>query len=259
MTTVVAYCETRIARWLNNVLALIRFVFDLIGGIGSALGDIGSQYFGRLMRRTAAQTSKAFVRGVFVFLAIGVLGAWQAHKLTAALGPLVLPLLETYVLPVLIQSVVPLIVALVVIARSGTALIMKFAFRPLESGDADPLLNAAQIQREVLPEFIAVVSTSAVFYGILSCCLLIGLAGEGLVFQNVVNFMQRAALERSLIEGLVRATISGGVVAFVACALGIHAANEYSPKTHPMKTLRYKIWESNIISLIICSIIAFAT
>lgn len=258
MTTIATYVVARFWIWAHNILALIRLAFDLIGGIGYSLADLGSRYCYTFAGHVAAQTLKAFVRGIFVFIAIGAFGGWQARKLTGALGPLVLPLIETNVLPLLLECIVPLVAALVVTARSGTALAAKFAFRPLESSDEDDSLSAAEIQREVLPHFIAVTLTAALFCAILFACLLIGFSPEGFSPSILVSFIQSAQLERSLLEGLLKAAACGATIAFVACALGIHAAEEYASAKGMSQKLRHVLWESNIIAIIFCSLIAFA-
>lgn len=258
MTAIATYVVSRFWIWVNNILALIRLMFDLIGGVGYSLADIGSRYSYTFAGRVAVQTLKAFVRGIFVFIAIGALGGWQAGKLTGTLGPLVLPLVEANILPLLVESIVPLVVALVVTARSGTALVAKFAFRSLEFRDEDDALNAAEIQRMVLPHFIAVTFTSALFYAIVGACLLMGFSAEEFAPHAVIGFVDKIQLHQSLLEGVLKAAACGGTIAFVACALGIHAAEDYvSPKGMSQK-LRYVLWESNIMAIVICSLIAFA-
>lgn len=244
--------------WVGNPGVLVVFFFRLLRAAGQSTQELGSRRIGRVGWVTLSALWANLLRGLLDVVLVSAVIGIGLRLVGAQLGSLILPRFESAVLPTLVRDAMPLGLAIQVAARTGAPLSMKLAIRPLTHGDADAYRTKRELNYQVLPQLFAVSIATFCFYLLGAYVLFVGytLDGGALHWRYAADFVK--AIDGPglgpLWGGSWRAFLFGGIVAYIACALGIEAA-ETLPHDPRDANLHNAAWESTVTAVVVCSIL----
>ena len=235
------------------MIQLFAFAGQFGRSIVGALDQLGSRKWQETVRRYGEQVLKAVVRGAIpIPMLAGALwlGGQRVGSGTGELGRRVI---ESFILVIAIRDALPLVVALFLAVRQGASLTTKFAFP--QSGSPETATEQLQLLM-IAPSVLSSMVAGAVFLAALVSATLGGYLSGGPLrdVQSVTTFaaLTSGAPRTSLLVGATKATVFGGIIAYVALALGWqagHAGNRMSSAGH---YAYYQVWEAASISIGVC-------
>ena len=240
--------------WVANVGVLFTFGLRLATAVGPGLAEIGSRAGARrVVGLTFRQVFKTLSRGALDVLLIGTVLGLGLRTVVNELG-IVRPIFESAFLPTFIRGGLPLGLAVLVAARSGAPLSFMLAIRPLTHGESDPYRASDDLNRAVLPHLVSVPVTSALFFLGGQLFLMIGYTFDGSSLHWPLAIDYYRAFLYEIVAGSWRATLFGFIVAFVACGIGVEAA-ERRPADLVDSNFHDAAWESTVTSIVICTLL----
>jgi hypothetical protein len=247
-----------VARFLWRLARLQRHVFRELGA--SRKGAFA------ILWRVAQHSAGAFLRGVAPVLALGVLLWYVMRSLAASAGGLMHIVFDALLMDIILRDLLPVATAVIVAARSGASIAGRFASAPVthargEGRTDDFTFDDVFLYKETQRQLISTILTSALFYLMLVCCVLLGYVSSGvhapqLDFAAVRAYAGDPARQALIINGILTVGLFGAIVAVVASALGIQAAEEFTSADEEVFELHTAIWESTAGSLALCILIA---
>ena len=243
--------------WVSNLGVLVTFGLRLLRATGAGLAEIGSrQGVVRVTRLTLGQVFRTLSRGALDVLLLGTVLGLGLRTVAEQLG-VIRPLFESAFMPIFIAGGLPLGLAVLVAARSGAPLSLKLAIRPLTHGLDDPYAAPGDLNAQVLPHLVAAPVTTALFFVVGQYFLMIGYTFDGTSLHSALAVDYYTAFLDSVVAGSWRALLFGGIVSFVACALGVEAA-ERRPADPARAEFQDAAWESTVLSTTLCTLITAA-
>lgn len=243
--------------WFTNLGVLATFGLRLIGATGAGLAEIGSRDgVVRITKLTLGQVFGTLSRGALDVLLLGTVLGLGLRVVVDQLGP-VRPLFESAFMPVFIEGGLPLGLAVLVAARSGAPVSLMLAIRPLTHREADPYGKAGALNAAVWPHLVSAPVTTALFFAVGQIFLMVGYTFDGSSLHWALAMDYYTAFLDPVVAGAWRALLFGFVVAFVACALGVEAA-ETRPVDPAQARFQDAAWESTVTSILICTVVTAA-
>ena len=243
--------------WVTNVGVLFSFGVRLLAATGEGLAAIGSRGgFVRVVRLTLGQIFKTLSRGALDVLLLGTVLGLGLRTVMEQVGFL-RPLFESVFMPIFIRDGLPLGLAVLVAARSGAPVSLQLAIRPLTHGIDDPYRKSGDLNTQVWPHLVSIPVTTALFFLVGQLFLMIGYTFDGSSLHWPLAVDYYTTFLTSVVAGSWRAMLFGFIVAFVACALGVEAA-EQRPDNLAEAKLHEAAWESTVTSIFICTIVTAA-
>jgi len=240
--------------WVTNLGVLVTFATRLLGTAISGLAAIGSRrgvlYITVL---TVKQGFRTFSRGGLDVLLLGTVIGLGLRTVADQLG-VARPLFESAFLPIFIEGGLPLGLAVLVAARSGAPESLKLAIRPLTHGIDDPYREAGDLNAQVLPYLVSAPITTALIFLVGQVFLMVGYTFDGSSLHWALALDYYTAFLDAVVAGAWRAMLFGGIVAFVAAAIGVEKA-EQRPDDPAQSQLQDAAWESTVMSTTICTLI----
>jgi len=240
--------------WVTNVGVLFAFGVRLLRATGAGLAEIGSRGGAvRVARLTIGQTFRTLSRGALDVLLLGTVLGLGLRTVVDELG-VIRPLFESAFLPPFIRSGLPLGLAVLVAARSGAPLSLQLAIRPLTHGLEDPYGERSELNAQVLPHLVAAPITTALFFLVGLAFVMIGYTfdGSSLHWPLAMDYYTTFLVE--VVAGSWRSMLFGFVVAYVASAFGVEAA-ERRPADLTKAKFHDAAWESTVTSIFICTLV----
>ncbi len=238
--------------WVSNVGVLFSFGVRLVGATGQGLAELGSKGgMVRITKLTLRQIFGTLSRGALDVLLLGVVLGLGLRTAVEQVG-ILRPIFESVFMPIFIRGGLPLGLAVLVAARSGAPVSLQLAIRPLTHGIEDPYGNGRDLNAQVLPHLVAVPITTALFFLVGQLFLMIGYTFDGSTLHWPLAVDYYTTFLTYVVAGSWRAMLFGFVIAFVACALGVEAA-ERRPSNLAEAKLHDAAWESTVTSVFICT------
>lgn len=250
---------TRVGRVsIENPVWLVGYTVRLVASFRYTVAGIFSPAGATELAQTLArQTFKTFFRGVFPVLALSLAAAAGFGWVSVRLGSLARGAFDELVVPILVSHVVPLCLAVVLVARTGATIAVRFAVLPLE--DHSPVRFAPRdLQQAVVPHLVASVVTAGAFYMIVVWLLLTGYHAAGLEGAFRVDLSAYFSLSVAwppIWNGARKALVFGAVVAVAASGLGIQVAERYDRTNARGYPYHYVVWETVLVVTVICTIL----
>ncbi|MEO8450059.1 MAG: ABC transporter permease, partial [Gemmatimonadota bacterium] len=199
------------------------------------------------------QTSRTFVRGVFVILPIGVALGFGVGAVARAVGSALQPVFASVILTAIVRDVAPLILALFVAGRMGGSI-------AAELGSEDGPVGPAVLTDRVLPHLVAATLTSAVFYSLAAYVIVVGYLSLG----DLSRFLDAspgwyfalASTRAALWFGLGKSVLFGVLVAYVGSAYGILARERAARGTERTDDVQNAVWETTATSTLLATAIS---
>jgi ABC-type transporter Mla maintaining outer membrane lipid asymmetry permease subunit MlaE len=184
--------------------------------------------------------------------------------LARAAGSFFLPLIEGQILPILVGDLAPLGLAVALASRMGASIATQLAVLPARRGQRVVMFDDREMHAKVVPHVVAGLGTAPLLFLVMGACLLTGYEAFGSVRElgsvGPSRFFMPSVWPPSLtlwpplVTGAFRAMGFGFVVSFVACALGVYAAEHYDSEPGERIEPNEAVWESSAISLVICAV-----
>lgn len=259
VTAIQRYFERIGHVWVENPVSLISFGFRLGGSLVYSLNEIGSQLWWKFFSRLLKQTLRAFFRGIFLVLAIGIVSGMGVGLIYSELGQTTKPIFDQIVLVPLLRDILPMALAIIITARAGATIAAKFASYAVLKEKEQWIFTKDEFQKEVIPQIFATMVTSGFFFVVTCTTILIGYFTEGL-FQSMNLYdlqevVQLNELSQLLYAGFWKSIIFGMIIAYVASAFGIQASESFVSSEEETYDLHYAVWESSVTSIFICLIL----
>ena len=240
--------------WVTNIGVLVAFGLRLFASAGAGLAEIGSKRgVVRVTKLTLGQTFRTLSRGALDVLLLGTVLGLGLRTVVDQLG-VVRPIFESAFMPIFIEGGLPLGLAVLVAARSGAPVSLMLAIRPLTHGEHDPYRRAGDLNAHVMPHLVSAPVTTALFFVVGQVFLMIGYTFDGSSLHWTLARDYYTAFLDPVMAGAWRAMLFGFVVAFVACALGVEAA-ERRPADPAQTKFQDAAWESTVTSIMICTLV----
>lgn len=240
--------------WVTNIGVLVSFGLRLAAATGEGLAEIGSRGgVVRVTKLTLGQIFGTLSRGALDVLLLGTVLGLGLRTAVDQLGFL-RPIFESVVMPIFIRGALPLGLAILVAARSGAPVSLRLAIRPLTHGIEHPYKNNYDLNTQVLPYLVAVPITTALFFLVGQFFLMIGYTFDGSTLHWPLAVDYYTTFLTPVVAGSWRAMLFGFIVAFVACALGVEAA-ERRPSNPAESRFHDAAWESTVTSIFICTLV----
>jgi ABC-type transporter Mla maintaining outer membrane lipid asymmetry permease subunit MlaE len=242
--------------WYQNPKTLVTFVPRLFGAWKYMLAALAPRKLPRTLWQVARQSFRTFFRGFFVVLPIGIAVGLAVGVVARSMGELIQPKFASTVVFVLLRDACPLMLAVIQAARMGGSVAAKLA-TPDPRRAGFKRVGASDLMDLVVPQLVAALLTSGVFYFILSRCVIQGYLGLG-SFSGVVRvdkdwYLSLESTRHALTLGAVKSVGFGILVAYTAAAFGIHAQERQMIGKGGMERIRNAVWESTVTSLLICT------
>jgi ABC-type transporter Mla maintaining outer membrane lipid asymmetry permease subunit MlaE len=248
--------------WVENSITLLQFGGRMIRAFVLVVYNLGSRGGSLHLGRYIKQAIKVSTRGIVVALALGIASGVGVGGISGKLADEFRPAFETLVLPVILRDILPLFIALLTIARSGSAVATKIAIYPATQGKKSLRYDDTDIEKAIFPQFLSMTIAAGLLYIILAFALLTGYLSGGafsaLRFVEVREFIRLADIGPVLLHATARSMIFGAIVAYVASAFGVQAAERFLSDARETHDLHYAVWESSVTSLVICSALTFS-
>lgn len=243
--------------WVENPVSLVTFGWRLARSLVFGFAELGSPRGARLVGIGLQQTFKTFFRGVFPVAGLGLALGLGVGTVTSGLGLALRPVFDATVLVVLVRDALPLGLAVFLSARTGSPIAAKLATIPVTHDAPRIVFTARHLQEQVVPHLLAALATSVAFFVILAYASIAGYATGGslaqLPYAETLSFARR--LTDPIGQGVLKAALFGGVVVYVAAALGVQTAERFLARDDTSGDLHYAIWESTVTSVVVCTVL----
>lgn len=244
--------------WVENPWTLLSFAWRLAAAVPYGLAQLGSRNVGRAFGLLLRQFFKTFFRSVVPVAALGVAGALGIGAVLRLGGSLVQPLFEGNVLPILVRDVGPLALAVGLAARMGVSMTVKLAVLPEERGAGILTFGHRELNEAVFPRILAGIVTAPFLFALLAWLFLAGYESAGNLAEMLVAgaprfFRLPPETWPPLVDGAQRSMVFGGIVGYVAAALGVRAAEHFAPSAEEGFGLNNAVWEASAISILACA------
>jgi ABC-type transporter Mla maintaining outer membrane lipid asymmetry permease subunit MlaE len=239
--------------WIDNPIQLFAFKGPFGRSILAALDQLGSRAWKQTARRYGEQALKAVERGAIPIAMLAGALWFGGQRVGSGTGELGRRVIESFILVIAIRDALPLVVALFLAMRQGASLTTKFAYP--QSGSPETKTEQMQLLT-IAPSVLSSMVAGAVFLAALATATLGGYLRGGPLrdVQSVTTFaaLTSGALRTSLLVGAAKATVFGGIIAYVALALGWQAGHEGSRLSSAGHYPYYQVWEAASISIGVC-------
>jgi ABC-type transporter Mla maintaining outer membrane lipid asymmetry permease subunit MlaE len=258
--------------FVENPFSIMSFVLRLLLSLRYLITELSESPYGifYVLGRVVRQFWRAFLRGIVPILMVGVLFGCLMNAVASRVGGTIHLLFDALLIKYILGILLPLTIAVVVAARSGSAIAGRFASMPAMHLRNDPeresifYFSERDIYREVVPQLAATTFTAALFYIVIVACALLGYVSSNI--RGVQLDLAGAALyanfpehREMIIAGLWRSLGCGFIIGGVASAFGIQASEEFTSRRNEMFELHDAIWESIVTSLVLCAVLLLAS
>ncbi len=243
--------------WIENPLSLATFSLRLVRSLAYWFADLGSRRAAEVVWIGVRQTFKTLLRGILAVMALGLAFGIGLGIVTSGLGSALRPIFDDTVMAVVIRDASPLGLAVFLSARTGGTIAAKLAMVPLLQDEPTVFFSPQRLQQQVVPNLLAALVTSGVFYVVLASCILGGYASNGVLgrLPHADTLAFARALSAPFAFGAVKAILFGGIVVYVASAFGVQAAERYISREKEARDLHYAVWESTVTSVLVCTLL----
>lgn len=242
--------------WIGNLLVLAAFAWRLLLAAPYVLGELGSLAFPKVVGRWGRQFFRTFFRGVVLVAVLGLAAALGIGAVARLAGTFLQPFVESVLLVILVRDVAPLGLAVALAARMGASITAKLGVFPATIGQKTVTFGPREITKRVVPLVVAGVATAPLFFFVLAWFILAGYetAGDlGELAKGGAGRFFRGEMWPPLADGAWRATAFGGIVSFVAAALGVRSAEHFESPAGEALELNDAVWEASVISVLFCA------
>ena len=244
--------------WVENPWTLLSFAWRLVAAVPYGLAQLGSANLGRAIGLLLRQFSRTLMRSVIPVAALGLAGALGIGAVMRLGGSLIQPLFEGVVLPILVRDVGPLALAVALTARMGASITAKLAVLPADLSSDTVTFDDRELNEGVFPRILAGFVTAPVLFLLFSWLFLAGYEAAGNLGEMLVAgaprfFRLPPETWSPLLDGAVRSVWFGGIVGFVAAAMGVRAAEHVASRAEEGLELNDAVWEASVISILACA------
>jgi ABC-type transporter Mla maintaining outer membrane lipid asymmetry permease subunit MlaE len=207
--------------------------------------------------RLGQQFFRTLIRGVVLVAALGIAGGLVIGTLSRIGGSFLQPLMEEGVLKVVVRDLAPLGLAVALAGRMGVSITAKLAVLPARLKRETLVFGRREINELVVPQLVAGLTTAPLLFFLLAWFLLAGYESSGRLMELLLHASPRRffapELWPPLAAGAWRSAAFGWVVAFVASALGVRAAERFASTAGEEIELTNAVWESSVTAILICT------
>jgi ABC-type transporter Mla maintaining outer membrane lipid asymmetry permease subunit MlaE len=242
--------------WFENPMTLVAFIGRLFAAAPLGLAALGSSRAGSVATRLGQQFFRTLIRGVVLVAALGIAGGLVIGTLSRIGGSFLQPLIEEGVLKVVVRDLAPLGLAVALAGRMGVSITAKLAVLPARLKRETLVFGRREINEFVVPQLVAGLTTAPLLFFLLAWFLLAGYESSGRLMELLYASPGRffvPELWPPLAAGAWRSAGFGWVVAFVASALGVRAAERFASSGGEEIELTNAVWESSVTAILICT------
>jgi ABC-type transporter Mla maintaining outer membrane lipid asymmetry permease subunit MlaE len=243
-----------------------RAVGQYLARLARALAVEPSRLRERLppLRAIVGQTFRTFMRGWPVVVGFAIAIGLGLGAVADRFGVVILPLLEQTVLLAVVRDGAPLILALFLAARMGASIAARLADDRQTPAPQAPQYDAKELLALTAPHLIAGALTGWWFYRIAVFLIVAGFRSLGdlagfwseLWGGELVSLDRALPLAQATAWGTIKAAAYGLVVALTSCSLGVATNEGRSFGRQRAIDVQNAVWESGVLALFICMLLA---